>query len=151
MTQVKVDHDLIRALSKLLDETGLSELEVTEGDKKIRVARHLENISIPLGQPINPTNFEPQKTKTNENASETSQHPGAVTSPMVGTAYSSPEPGAEPFVKVGDTVNEGDTLIIIEAMKTMNPIRAHRSGQIVKILAENGSPIEFGEVLMVIE
>ncbi|MCB1719732.1 MAG: acetyl-CoA carboxylase biotin carboxyl carrier protein, partial [Candidatus Competibacteraceae bacterium] len=93
----------------------------------------------------------PQEANNAPPSTITGDHPGAVTSPMVGTAYSSPEPSAPPYVKKGSSVSEGDTLLIVEAMKVMNPIKAHKSGTVTQILFENGQPIEFGDVLMVIE
>ena len=150
-----IKFELIRKLAALLDETGLSEIEIGEGAARVRVARTLQgsaaaatSASVPpiaaeplsgeLAELVNPINLD-------------SSHPGAVISPMVGIAYAAPEPGAEPFIKIGEQVSEGQTLMIIEAMKTMNPIRAPRGGRVSQILTENGSPVEFGEVLLVLE
>lgn len=144
-----IDADAIRTLAGLLDETGLTEIEVEDGDRKLRVSRGGTVVAAPapmaigLGVP----------THAAELAAEAADvsHPGAVKSPMVGTVYIAPEPGAAPYVKVGDQVSEGDTLVIIEAMKVMNPIRAPRSGLVSRVLVENGSPVEYGQVLMVID
>ncbi|HUC51524.1 MAG TPA: acetyl-CoA carboxylase biotin carboxyl carrier protein [Xanthobacteraceae bacterium] len=143
-----VDHDVIRELAKLLDETGLTEIEYQRDGTSIRVARHA---AVPAGRawaaeaPAAPAPGAPAAS------ADPAQHPGAVTSPMVGTAYLAPAPGAKPFADVGSQVKAGDTLLIIEAMKTMNQIPAPRSGTVTQILVENGQPVEFGEPLMIIE
>ena len=142
MTKLSVDKDLIRELKALLDETGLSEIEIEEGGQRVRVARAPV---APAPSPQLPT------APLAATAADHAAHPGAVNSPMVGTAYLSPEPEAAPFVKTGDTVIEGQTLLIVEAMKTMNPIVAPRRGTVSQILVSNGAPIEYGEVLMIIE
>jgi len=154
---MKIDAKAIRQLADLLDETGLTEIEVAEGDQMIRVNKG--GISIGGGQnnsspsninmPSDPT--VPQRANTSAPSTIAGDHPGAVTSPMVGTAYLSAEPGAPTFVKKGDTVAVGDTLLIIEAMKVMNPIKASKGGTITQILLETGRPVEYGDVLMVIE
>lgn len=151
---MKIDSKAIKQLAKLLDETGLSEIEVAEGDQMIRVNRAMMMAAgaapvAPVNMPSDPT--VPQEANTDLPAAVTSDHPGAVTSPMVGTAYAAPEPDAPNFVKKGDSVSEGDTLLIVEAMKVMNPIKAHKGGTVTQILFENGQPIEFGDVLLVIE
>ncbi len=146
MTKLSVDKDLIRELKALLDETGLSEIEIEEGGQRVRVARAPVGHAVaPAPNPQLPT--APLSAATADHAA----HPGAVNSPMVGTAYLSPEPEAAPFVKTGDTVIEGQTLLIVEAMKTLNPIVAPRRGTVLQILVSNGAPIEYGEVLMIIE
>ena len=137
----------IKELAELLTETDLSEIEIESGDLRIRVAREL-NATAMVAAPAAPaTAAEPAETPQPAGA----DHPGAVTSPMVGTAYLSPEPGAGAFVKVGDSVSEGQTLLIVEAMKTMNPIAAPKSGKVAQIIINNEQPVEFGEVLMIIE
>lgn len=154
---MKIDSKAIKQLSKLLEETGLTEIEVAEGDQMIRVNRGgialapgiVAAASGVLNMPSDPA--VPQVANTEPPAATTSDHPGAVTSPMVGTAYTAPEPGAAVFVKKGDNITEGDTLLIIEAMKVMNPIKAHKNGTLTQILVESGQPVEFGDVLMVIE
>lgn len=154
---MKIDDKAIRKLAELLEETGLNEIEVAEGDSMIRVNKGGSYIGAPAGYAA-PANFnmssdptQPGQANNSAPATITSDHPGALSSPMVGTAYMSGEPGAPAFVKKGDNVSQGDTLLIIEAMKVMNPIKAHKSGTVTKILIENGSPVEFGDVLMVIE
>jgi acetyl-CoA carboxylase biotin carboxyl carrier protein len=142
-----VDHDVIRELAQLLDETGLTEIEYQHDGTSIRVARH---VSAPAGRAWTDAPPAPPPSAPAVSA-DPAQHPGAVTSPMVGTAYLAPSPDAKPFVDVGSQVKAGDTLLIIEAMKTMNQIPAPRSGTVTQILVENGQPVEFGEPLMIIE
>lgn len=139
---------LIRDLAAILEETGLSEIEIEKSGLRIRVARTLQVVATapaPAAAGAAPARAAGGK------GTDVSSHPGLVTSPMVGTAYASPSPGAAPFVKVGDMVTEGQTVLIIEAMKTMNPIRAPRAGKVSRILIENGAPVEYGEVLLIIE
>ncbi|SRR5579883_3223935 len=147
-----IDHDAIRDLAKLLDETGLSEIEYERDGVSIRVARHI-NPAWPRGRvaeaPVGPGPV-PTAAPTAAPVDPT-QHPGLVASPMVGTAYRAAAPGARPFVDVGEQVKAGDTLIIIEAMKTMNQIPAPRAGTVTQILVEDGQPVEYGEPLMIIE
>ena len=145
-----VDHDVIRDLAKLLDETGLTEIEFERDGVSIRVARHgntgagrARASEAPFGAPVTAT---PAAA-----GPDPMQHPGLVASPMVGTAYLGPAPGARPFVEVGSLVKAGETLLIIEAMKTMNQIPAPRSGTVLQILVEDGQPVEYGEPLMIIE
>ncbi|MEJ2623528.1 MAG: acetyl-CoA carboxylase biotin carboxyl carrier protein [Pseudolabrys sp.] len=150
-----VDRDLIRELSELLDETGLSEIEIEHDGKRVRVARNL-TVTAPAPAPvppIAPRGGEPlaQMSDAGPLPVDASKHPGLVTSPMVGTAYGAPEPGAKPFVEVGSKVAVGDTLLIVEAMKTMNQIPAPRAGTVTQILFEDGQPVEFGEPLVIIE
>lgn len=152
---MKIDSKAIKQLAKILDETGLNEIEVAEGDQMIRVNKGMmmagAAVANPVGynMPSDPT--VPQAANTALPDAVTSEHPGAVTSPMVGTAYAAPEPSAPNFANKGDTVNKGDTLLIIEAMKVMNPIKAHKGGTVTQVLFENGQPVEFGDVLLVIE
>lgn len=151
---MKIDEQAIRKLAELLDETKLTEIEVAEGEQVIRVSRGGSVIAssgapVAFSMPSDPTI--PQQANTNAPSNVAANHPGAVVSPMVGTAYTQPEPGAAPFVKKGDAVNEGDTLMIIEAMKVMNPIKASKAGTVTQILVQSGQPVEFGDVLMVIE
>lgn len=148
------DLDLVRELAKILGETGLSEIEISQGERTIRVARQLAPVNsfVSAGPaPAMAATSAPALRTATEMAAADASHPGAVTSPMVGAVYVAPEPGAPPFVKVGDTVSEGQTLLIIEAMKTMNPIRAPHAGKVSRILIENGAPVEYGEVLMIVE
>ena len=146
-----IDHEAIRELARLLDETGLTEIEVERDGALIRVARnaHAPSARVPANAVAAAA---PQVTTTDVPAvAEASEHPGLVASPMVGTAYLGPAPGARPFVDVGSQVKTGETLIIIEAMKTMNQIPAPRSGTVIQILVEDGQPVEYGEPLMIIE
>jgi acetyl-CoA carboxylase biotin carboxyl carrier protein len=143
-----IDQDLIRSLAGLLDETGLSEIEIEQAGLRVRVARQITSsaisvaarpVEIALGAAAASTHADPAK------------HPGVVNSPMVGTAYRSPEPGARPFIEVGSRVEAGETLLIIEAMKTMNQIPSPRAGTVIQILFEDGQPVEFGEPLLIVE
>jgi len=147
-TKSAVDRELILELAKLLDETGLTEIEIEREGLRVRVGRAtavaaVAATSAPPPQPVAP----PVTTKLGDPGSQA----GLVTSPMVGTAYRGPEPGAMPFVDVGSKVVVGDTLLIIEAMKTMNQIPAPRSGTVTQVLIEDAQPVEFGEPLVVIE
>ena len=141
MSKLTVDPAVIETLAELLDRTGLSEIELAEGDSRIRVARTGAGVHMaappPAAVPAAP-------------AAAEAGHEGAVLSPMVGTVYLAPEPGAAPFVAVGARVQEGQTLLIVEAMKVMNPIRAPRSGTVAEVLVQNAAPVEFGEPLLVI-
>ena len=141
-----IDHDLIRELAKLLDETGLTEIEIEREGLRVRVGRGgtVTTVAAPRRRCRPP---HPQSPS----GEPTGQQPGVVTSPMVGTAYRGPEPGAMPFVDVGSKVVVGETLLIIEAMKTMNQIPAPRSGTVTQVLIEDAQPVEFGEPLVVIE
>jgi acetyl-CoA carboxylase biotin carboxyl carrier protein len=145
-----IDHDLIRELAALLDETGLTEIEIERAGVRVRVGRAAAVAAVaarnaPAIQQSAPA------TDTSSVGADPARHPGLVSSPMVGTAYLAPEPGAMPFVDVGRKVTIGETLLIIEAMKTMNQIPAPRSGTVTRILVEDAQPVEFGEPLMVIE
>ena len=142
----KSDSEKIRELADLLNETGLSEIEIESSDTRIRVARGGVSIAAaPVASAPSPVS-----AATADAPADLSTNPGALKSPMVGTAYIAAEPGAAPFCKVGDQVSEGQTLFIVEAMKTMNPIAAHKSGKIDQILVANAQAVEFGEVLAVI-
>ncbi len=144
-----IDADLIRTLAGLLDETGLTEIEYGVRDIKVRVARQVAPMAAaPLMMPAAAAPAAPAAPGSVE---ETIDHPGTVRSPMVGVVYTSPEPGADPYVRVGDQVNEGQTLVLIEAMKVFNPIAAPRAGRVTRVLVANGSPVEFNEPLMIIE
>ena len=147
-----VDRELIRDLALLLDETGLSEIEIERSGLKLRVARHI-NVAAAVAAPM-PMATAPAaqpSAATAAASADPASHPGAVKSPMVGTIYRAPEPGASNFIEVGSTVSEGQTLLIIEAMKTMNHIPAPRAGTVVRILVENNQPVEFGEPLVILE
>ncbi|KAB2940662.1 MAG: acetyl-CoA carboxylase biotin carboxyl carrier protein [Hyphomicrobium sp.] len=140
---------LIRQLAELLNETGLSEIEIEKSGLKVRVARTLNVQSTVAAAPVAAS--APAATAAAKAPSDPAKHPGVVKSPMVGTAYRSPEPGAPTFIEVGSQVAQGDTLFIIEAMKTMNQIPAPHAGKVTAILIENGQPVEFGEPLVIIE
>jgi acetyl-CoA carboxylase biotin carboxyl carrier protein len=144
-----VDHDLIRELARLLDETGLSEIEYERDGQRVRVARHPQTAATAATYPAPPAERPAPVAETVP--PDPTKHPGLITSPMVGTAYVGPEPGARPFVEVGSRVAAGDTLLIVEAMKTMNQIPAPRAGTVIQILVEDGQPVEFGEPLMIVE
>ena len=141
-----IDKDLIRELSALLTETGLSEIEIEHEGLRVRVARAPAAVAPAPAKPDRPAG--PPAPEAPE---DLSKHPGVVTSPMVGTAYRAPEPGAAPFVEVGSKVKAGQTLLIVEAMKTMNPIPAPNAGTVAAILITDGHPVEYGEPLMIIE
>ncbi|CAN5525232.1 acetyl-CoA carboxylase biotin carboxyl carrier protein [soil metagenome] len=143
---------LIRDLARILTETGLTEIELERNDVKIRVAR-ANAVSAPVSSPhihIAPP-APPHAGQSAAALPRPAEHPGTVKSPMVGTAFLAPSPGAANFVETGSTVREGQTLLIIEAMKTMNQIAAPRAGKVTQILIENGQPVEYGEALLVIE
>ena len=156
MSSPTVDPHLIRELAALLEETGLSEIEWESEGQRVRVARSNAAAAQAPRAP-NPSASEPIAVEAQVEpapprpAPDHAAHPGAVTSPMVGTAYLSPEPGANPFVRSGDNVTEGQTLLIVEAMKTMNPIAAPRAGTVSQVLVSNGAPVEYGEVLLIID
>nr|WP_219845834.1 acetyl-CoA carboxylase biotin carboxyl carrier protein [Emcibacter nanhaiensis] len=153
MSKMHVDQELIRDLAALLNETDLSEIEVEDGDRKIRVCRNVTvAAAAPVAAPVAAAAAAPAAAPA-EAASESSaaDHPGAVLSPMVGTVYTAPEPNADNFIKVGDKVSAGDTILIVEAMKVMNHIHAPKSGTVTQILVENGQPVEYGEPLVIVE
>lgn len=149
------EQQLIRELAALLVETGLSEIEIEKSGLKIRVARNLTVSAVAPPQPAPTPSASPSEVAQPATPADASidlaNHPGCVKSPMVGTAYRAPEPGAPPFVEIGSRVSQGQTLMIIEAMKTMNHIPAPRAGTVTHILVENGQPVEFGEPLVIIE
>jgi acetyl-CoA carboxylase biotin carboxyl carrier protein len=140
-----IDEDVVRTLARLLDETRLTEIEIEQHGLRIRIARQS---TVTYAPPIMEA---PRPIPAPAGAIDPSKHPGVVASPMVGTAYRAPEPGAKPFCDVGMAVKAGDTLLIVEAMKTLNQIPAPKSGTVVQILFEDAQPVEFGEPLMIIE
>jgi acetyl-CoA carboxylase biotin carboxyl carrier protein len=155
---LNIDTVLIEKLAELLQRTGLTEIELSEGEARIRVAK--EPAPIAAHATVQPTvamapEPVPQPAAAPAPAAPAANvdadHPGAVRAPMVGTAYLTPEPGADPFVSVGSEVREGQTLLIVEAMKVMNPIRAPRSGRIASVMITNGDPVEFDELLLIID
>ncbi|MGY4608648.1 acetyl-CoA carboxylase biotin carboxyl carrier protein [Bradyrhizobium sp. USDA 4474] len=148
------DSALVRELALLLDETSLTEIEIERAGMRLRVARNLSvaaTMPMPVAAAAPALPAAPAAVAPAAAAADISKHPGAVTSPMVGTAYWSPEPGAKPFIEVGSKVSVGQTLLIIEAMKTMNQIPSPRAGTVTQILVEDGQPVEFGEPLVIIE
>jgi acetyl-CoA carboxylase biotin carboxyl carrier protein len=142
-----VDEEVVRTLARLLDETRLTEIEIEQHGLRVRIARQSSVTYAP------PSVEAPRPIPAGPAAGplDPSLHPGVVASPMVGTAYRAPEPGAKPFCDVGSVVKAGDTLLIVEAMKTLNQIPAPKSGTVVQILFEDAQPVEFGEPLMIIE
>lgn len=149
-----IDQDLIRDLAALLTETDLTEIEVKQGELRIRVARNVNvaPVHVETSSPARPADLEVKSSAAPvQPPADPAKHPGAVPSPMVGTAYLSPEPGATPYVSVGDTVTKGQTILIVEAMKTMNQIPSPRAGKVVAVLVEDSQPVEYGEALMIIE
>ncbi len=149
---IRFDADAIRELAKILRETDLSEIELVEKDARLRVVRQVTTVAAThvvaapaaaLAAAVAPP--------AAEAAAAEADHPGAITSPMVGVAYLQPEPGAAPFIQVGAKVAAGQTLLLIEAMKTFNQIKAPRAGTVTRILIESGTPVEFGEPLLIIE
>ncbi len=152
-----IDTRLVRKLADILADTGLTEIEVEQGDLKIRVAREITAAAgpvtyaaAPIAAPA-PVAAAPAPAAASAPAEAAPQRGEPVKSPMVGTVYMQPQPGSPPFIKVGDQVSAGQTLLIIEAMKTMNPIPAAAAGTILQILVEDGQPVEFGEALVIIE
>jgi len=150
MPKFNIDEDLVRKLAGLLQETGLDEIEFEQQDQRIRVSRNAgvavaaaPTVAVPAAGTAAPA--------AAPAAAGDVTPPNAVTAPMVGTAYVASEPGAPPFVKVGDTVEKGQTLLIIEAMKVMNPLPSPRAGKVTQVLVNDGEPVEFDEPLMVIE
>jgi len=154
MAKFEMDTDFIRKLAAILEETNLGEIELADGERKIRVARPTTTVapaSIAVAPMAAAAPVVAMPVAALAASNDASKHPGAVKSPMVGTAYLAPEPGKPVFVSVGDKVNAGQTLLIIEAMKTFNPIKAPKAGTVTRILIENSQPVEFGEVLMIVE
>lgn len=150
-----IDSKVVRELAKILNDTGLTEIEVERGDLRVRVAKtpagvitHAEPAPAARAAPGAPAG--PAAPAQSDADANIAAHPGAVASPMVGTVYLASDPNAAPFVRVGQPVSEGDTLLLIEAMKTFNPIPAPASGKVLEILVEDGQPVEFGETLVVI-
>lgn len=153
---MRVDVDLVRELARLLDETKLTEIEVEDGDRRIRVAREVVTQMVAASAPAiaaaaAPLAAAPVAQVAPEAPAAAPSFANAVKSPMVGTAYLAPEPGARQFVSVGDSVKAGDTLLIIEAMKVMNPITAPSAGTVKALLIDNGQPVEFDQPLVVVE
>lgn len=154
MAPMKIDHDAIRNLATLLTETDLTEIEIAEGDKRIRVTRTISVQTFTAAAPVVPVaaaNAPATDGGAKVAAIAPENHPGAVKSPMVGTAYLQSEPGAPRFISKGAAVKPGDTLLIIEAMKVMNPIKAEKGGTVIDILIDDSQPVEYGQALVIIE
>lgn len=151
------DTKLVRELADILNDTDLTEIEMRKGDLKIRVSKGggqvVHAVAAPAAAPVASAAPAPLAMPSSSPAAsdDMANHPGAVKSPMVGTAYTRPSPDADPFVKEGDSVKEGDTILLVEAMKTFNPITATKSGTVTKLLIEDSQPVEFGEPLFIID
>jgi acetyl-CoA carboxylase biotin carboxyl carrier protein len=146
LTRIPIDPDTIRALAAVLVETGLTEIEIADKDSRIRVVRGGGVATTVLAQPA-----PAPAAAAAPAAQEAAVHPGAVTSPMVGVVYLAPEPGAPPFVTIGQPVAAGQTVLLIEAMKTFNQIKAPKAGTVTAILVQNSAPVEYGEALIILE
>jgi acetyl-CoA carboxylase biotin carboxyl carrier protein len=148
-----IDPDLVRELASILNDSGLSEIEVEHGELRLRLARTLTAAAPTMQTQFlhAPAHAPPPAAPAPAVAADPAKHPGMVPSPMVGTAYLAPEQGAAPFVKVGDTVTEGQTVLVVEAMKTFNPIPAPRAGKVTAILVTDAQPVEYGEPLLILE
>jgi acetyl-CoA carboxylase biotin carboxyl carrier protein len=151
MSKLPVDAEAIRVLADILRDTGLTEIEIAEGDTRIRVKRTPAPIQAAVAHAAPPPMHVAAAAAPAAEVTDFTQHPGAVKSPMVGVAYLSSEPGAPAFVSVGQSVAAGQTLLLIEAMKTFNQIKAPRAGTVSRVLISAGVPVEYGEVLMVID
>ncbi|MHA1597891.1 MAG: acetyl-CoA carboxylase biotin carboxyl carrier protein [Alphaproteobacteria bacterium] len=149
--QNTIDADLVRELAELLDETGLTEIEYGNDEWHLRVGKGASAPAPVAATVVAPAMQETLNTPAMDDGDAHADHPGVVVSPMVGTVYTSPDSDSAPFIKIGDVVNEGDTLVLIEAMKVFNPIKAAKSGKVTRIFAVNGTPVEFGEPLLIIE
>jgi len=152
MAKFEMDTEFVRKLAAILDENDLGEIELADGDRRIRIARPKVTYAAapPTSAAAAPT-VAAVAPAAAQAAGDLAKHPGAVKSPMVGTAYLAPEPGKPNFVSVGDKVSAGQTLLIIEAMKTFNPIKAPKAGTVMQVLIDNAQPVEFGEALMIVE
>ena len=153
MAKFEMDTEFVRKLAQILHETQLGEIELADGERRIRVARPTVTMTAAPAVVAAPAPSVPAAVGKPAGAGPTdvTKHPGAVTSPSAGTAYLSPEPGKPVFVNVGDKVTAGQTLLIIEAMKTFNPIKAPKAGTVAQVLIDNAQPVEFGQPLMIVE
>jgi acetyl-CoA carboxylase biotin carboxyl carrier protein len=153
MSEFKIDGEAVRELANILDATGLSEIEYVVKDSRIRVVRTITAPSVQTVSMAPAVQAAPAPVAAQQAAApaDPHQHPGALKSPLVGTAYLASEPSAPPYVKVGDKVTAGQTLLIIEAMKVMNPIKAPKAGTVTQFFAKDSTPVEFNEVLLIIE
>jgi acetyl-CoA carboxylase biotin carboxyl carrier protein len=152
MAKFEMDTEFVRKLAEILEENDLGEIELADGDRKIRIARPtVTYAAAPMAAPAGTSPVAAAPSAGPTAVSDLAKHAGAVKSPMVGTAYLAPEPGKPNFVSIGDKVTAGQTVLIIEAMKTFNPIKAPKAGTVMQILIENAQPVEFGEALMIVE
>ena len=151
MAKFEMDTEFVRKLAEILEENDLGEIELADGDRKIRIARPTVTYATAPMATATASPVAAAASAAPAGAGDSTKHPGAVKSPMVGTAYLAPEPGKPNFVAAGDKVTAGQTLLIIEAMKTFNPIKAPKAGTVVQILIDNAQPVEFGEALMIVE
>jgi acetyl-CoA carboxylase biotin carboxyl carrier protein len=151
MAKFEMDTEFVRKLAQVLHETNLGEIELADGERRIRIARPSVTVAAPVAASTASSAAAGAAPAAATAASDLGKHPGAVKSPMVGTAYLAPEPGKPNFVSVGDKVSAGQTLLIIEAMKTFNPIKAPRAGKVAQILIDNAQPVEFEQPLMIVE
>ncbi|MFT8718073.1 acetyl-CoA carboxylase biotin carboxyl carrier protein [Acetobacter sp.] len=151
MSRLLVDADAIRALADILTDTGLTEIEIAEKDSRIRVVRAVSTVAAPVQTIAAPAAAAPAVMPVAAAPADLSKHPGAVKSPMVGVAYLTPDPSAPAFITEGQTVTVGQTLLLIEAMKTFNQIKATKAGTVKQILVASGDPVEFDQPLVIIE
>lgn len=154
MAKLDIDTGIVSKLADLMEKKGLIEVEIEVGDQAIRISKRGEQVQTVMAAPapaVAPAAAPQAAPVATPAAAAPADHPGAVKSPMVGTAYLTPQPDSAPFIKVGDSVNEGQTILIIEAMKVMNPIPAPKSGKVKDILVDSGEPVEFGQPLVIIE
>ena len=149
MAKFEMDTEFVRKLAQVLHETNLGEIELADGERRIRIARPSVTVAAAPVATAAPAASSPAAAAAAA-ANDLAKHPGAVKSPMVGTAYLAPEPGADPFIRAGDKVKKGQTLLIIEAMKVMNPIPAPEAGTVEAILISDGQPVEYGEPLLIL-
>lgn len=151
-TKSPIDPELVRELAQLLNETDLTEIEVEKGDLRVRVARTITaTVQVPAAPAAPVMMAAPAAVAAPVEGKPSVAHPGAVTSPMVGTAYRRPSPDSKPFVEIGSVVKAGERVLLVEAMKTFNDIVAPRAGTVTAILVEDGQPVEYGEPMLVIE
>jgi acetyl-CoA carboxylase biotin carboxyl carrier protein len=151
-TKSPIDPELVRELAELLNQTDLTEIEVEKGDLRVRVARNISTtVQVPAAAPMMAMAAPVAAVAAPAETKPTAAHPGAVPSPMVGTAYRRPSPDAKPFVEIGSVVKQGERILLVEAMKTFNDIVAPRAGKVTAIMVEDGQPVEYGEPLLVIE
>ena len=152
MAKFEMDTEFVRKLAEILEENDLGEIELADGDRRIRIARPTVTYAAAvMPAPAASALVAAAPAAAAAGAGDLAKHPGAVKSPMVGTAYLAPEPGKPNFVAVGDKITAGQTLLIIEAMKTFNPIKAPKAGTVTQIVIDNAQPVEFGEALMIVE